>query len=36
MINAIKDRNPEKAANAMIEHIKLTEEDILKLNSGEK
>lgn len=32
---AIKERNPEKAANAMMEHIKLTEEDILKLNSEE-
>lgn len=32
IINAIKERDPEKAAYAMIEHIRLTEEDIIKLN----
>ncbi|WMM24363.1 FadR/GntR family transcriptional regulator [Tissierella sp. MB52-C2] len=33
VLNAIKERNPEKAVNLMMEHIQLTEKDLLRLNS---
>lgn len=33
VLDAIKERNPEKAVNLMMEHIQLTENDLLKLNS---
>ena len=32
VLNAIKERNPEKAVNLMMEHIHLTEKDLAKLN----
>lgn len=35
IINAIKERDPEKAVNVMREHIELNEDDIIKLNSEE-